>query len=386
MNALRSGLFLIFSILISIHTGFGDVAPSTVVRAGSLQDWNYYYGSVHNHTIVSGEDEAVGAPLQAYTYARDIAGLDFMGVADHAGGITAEEWQETKDAAEAMNEAGRFVTFWGFEWSPKTLGHITIVNTADYCSNSSKTNTNTVAGLIAWVKARPDGFAIFNHPGEKDSTGEEFAHFELPPCDQFVGMELWNKKDDFRPYYYAAGYFPEDGFNYFDEAQARNWYLGAWGGHDDHTGTWGTYNDYRACILSRDLSRAALIQAFRERRIYTSADKNLKLYFELGGGVMGSRVYAGADLPLIVELSDAGETFSRIDLIRNGGVQKSWKPSGSNVAIEELLQVTPGDWYYIRVIESDGDQAFSSPVWVEGSRPQSIDPSATRANIFPVIR
>ena len=60
------------------------------------------------------------------------AGLDFFSVADHCSypydpinpfdpygndGLTVEEYNSLKKVAEKFNKNGKFVTFWGFEWT-----------------------------------------------------------------------------------------------------------------------------------------------------------------------------------------------------------------------------------------------------------------------------
>jgi hypothetical protein len=64
-------------------------------------------------------------------------------------------------------------------------------------------------------------------------------------------MELWNKNDAFSTYYYNDGYYTNDGNKgYFDEANVRDWKIGAAGANDNHSGTWGTENNYRLAVLA----------------------------------------------------------------------------------------------------------------------------------------
>jgi predicted metal-dependent phosphoesterase TrpH len=139
--------------------------------------YNVYYGSLHNHTNIS---DGTGTPSQAYAYARDTAGFDFFGIADHAESISSTEWTTTKNDANSYNQDGTFVAFHGFEWSHSTYGHVAVINTTDYCKSSSSA-TDTFSELVTWLSAR-NGIAFFNHPGRQDSTGVEYNHFSTTPA------------------------------------------------------------------------------------------------------------------------------------------------------------------------------------------------------------
>ena len=136
------------------------LAILAVTTNATAVQYNVYYGHLHNHSSVS---NGTGSPDDAYLYARDVAGLDFFGLTDHAEQVSSSEWTTIRNAAETYNEDGVFVTFWGFEWSSSRYGHVTVINTDDYCS-SVQLGTNTFDELVSWLATR-DGAAFFNHPG-----------------------------------------------------------------------------------------------------------------------------------------------------------------------------------------------------------------------------
>jgi hypothetical protein len=56
--------------------------------------YNIYFGSLHNHSTLSDGD---GSPSAAYAHARDVAGLDFFSLADHAENlILTWPWEPSK--------------------------------------------------------------------------------------------------------------------------------------------------------------------------------------------------------------------------------------------------------------------------------------------------
>ncbi|CAK8723600.1 MAG: putative metal-dependent phosphoesterase TrpH, contains PHP domain [Candidatus Electronema aureum] len=336
---------------------FGATAPA-------LASYNVYYGHLHNHSNVS---DGSGTPAQAYAYARDTAGLDFFSLADHDSGISSTEWTTIKNTANTYNSDGNFVALWGFEWSSGgNYGHVTVIGTDDYCSAGS-TATDTFTELVTWLNAR-SGVAFFNHPGREDGQSREFSHFTTAPSDKFVGMELFNKADDFDTYYYNDGYYTNDGSkSFFDEAISRGWDIGAAGGDDNHTATWGTDTDYRLAVLATAKTRTAIMEAMQARRMFSTLDKNLTLSFTLSSAEMGS-VLDPATHALRIEANDGnGEVFSTVQLIKNGAVAQTWNPNQAHPIITGSVTAAEGDYYYVKVTQQDGGEAISSPITMTGT-------------------
>lgn len=325
-----------------------------------------YYGSLHNHSNVS---DGQGTPSQAYNYAKNTAHLDFFGLADHSNMISSTEWTSIKNAANTYNQDGIFAAFYGFEWTTfLSYGHVAVINTDDYCSNSGSTSSFT--GLLSWINAR-NGIAFFNHPGWEALALFEFNHFTDTPSDKFVGMELWNDHDGFGEYYYNDGYYSNDGNKgYYDEALVRGWKIGAAGSDDNHTATWGTATPFRVGVLAPSLSRAEILSAFNARRFFSTLDNNLSLSFKMNGAEMGSTVTGGTLNAVICANDVDNETFTQVVLMKNGAIQYIWTPNQPQPVINQTISCTTGDYFYVRVKQADGDEAISSPIHILGSANQ----------------
>ncbi len=334
----------------------------TATPKPSSSVYNVYYGHLHNHTSVS---DGKGTPSQAYAYSRDTAKLDFFGIADHSNSINSIEWTDAKNAAESYNQDGSFVTLWGFEWSSSgNYGHVTIINTPDYCSHTNS-STDTFTELVSWLSSR-NGVAFFNHPGREDFARKEFDHFSSTPNTKFVGMELWNKNNAFSEYYYNDGYYSNDSRKgYFDEANSRGWKIGAAGSSDNHRGTWGTDTDYRLAVLATAKTRTAIYDALKNRRFFSTLDKNLTLSFTINGSQMGSTISAGTYTAVINGGDGNSETFSEVKLFKNGAAVYTWTPNNKNPNIAQSLTTTSSDYYYTKVKQADGNEAISSPIYIQ---------------------
>jgi hypothetical protein len=331
--------------------------------------YNTYYGHIHNHSELS--DCGTGAPANAYSYAKTNGKLDFFGLADHAEDLTDSDWETLKAAARAANVDGAFVTFCGFEWSSTdNYGHVAVINTPDnvpHYISSSDTDYDTFPELVNWLSSQ-NAIAFFNHPGRENEANREFSHFAINPSDKFVGMELWNKAVGFSTYYYNTGYYTGDNFGYFDEALARKWKIGAAGSEDNHTSDWGNrYPYYRLAVLATAKTQAAILDALKARRFYSTLDRNLKLSFTINSAPMGASISPGTHYVLIYASDDdSSESFTKIELLKNGVVINTWTSFGSATKpyVGLNLTVSNGEYYYVRVTEADGSQAISSPIFI----------------------
>jgi hypothetical protein len=307
----------------------------------SIGGYNVYYGHLHNHTGVS---DGKGTPDQAYLYARDNAHLDFFSLSEHSEMMDNTEWTTVKNAANNYNQDRVFTTFYGFEWSSVSYGHVSVINTEDRCDLTSP--TSNFSGLLTWVNAR-NGIAFFNHPGWAWWALQEFNKFTNTPSDKFVGMELWNDVDGFSKYFYNDGFYSNDGGkNYYEEALARGWKIGAAGSDDNHVETWGTRTDWRVGVLADNLTRGDILNAFVARRFFSTLDKNLSLSLKVNGAEMGSTTTGGSNVTLVIEANDGnGEIFSEVQLIKNGSVLYTWAPFIANPLISQNITCSNGDYF-----------------------------------------
>ena len=367
-----------------------ELARGSIVDSLTGAVYQVFYGQLHSHTKDSDGGRNVelplGTPKDAYEYAQ-AAGLDFFSVADHCSypydpvnapygndGLTVEEYNNLKEVADFFNVDRTFVTFYGFEWTsddtswggPDTLlgkGHLTIINSPDHCE-ADEVPTNDLNGLVDWMSnPTRDCIAFFNHPGQ---YGYDFDKFLFNYSDKIVGMELWNRSDDYYDQGSATG--PNNNGIWFDNALGKGWYLGAAGSGDNHYRDWGTQNEWRMAVLAEEKTRPSIYDAIKARRFYSTRDKNLVLTFTGNGAQMGSKIkIKGGRLDVMIEASDGdGEIFSKIYLLKNGRRIQTWKPNSTNPHVTTTVNGSPGDYYYV-LVEQSGElkwRAISSPIFI----------------------
>ncbi len=339
-----------------------------------------YFGFLHAHSHLS---DGEGGAQEAYAFARDQGGLDFFSLTDHGINLFVrwpwqDKWQRLKDAAESTYAPGSYVTLWGFEWSNPLLGHVNVVNTADFTHTVARTR---MADLYDWLRERPAAFARFNHPGRYGLSApgveiRELDHLDLhhDAVPWMVGLELWSKDEGFERYHFSGSWNGNE-MGFIDVGNRKGWQLGALGGQDNHQKQWGTRNDFRTAVLAEELTREAIIDAYRKRRIYATEDKDLFLDFRASGYPMGSHPEGVLPDFEVTARDAAGDSFESVRLFRNGIELETLAVSGNPISVGFTdTSPTGSDYYYVIVTQTDdgdgdgrNDQAISSPIWIDGS-------------------
>jgi hypothetical protein len=347
----------------------GAPAPKRSEAVKGSIVYQHYYGYIHAHTSLS---DGVGTPDQAFAQARG-AGLDFLGITDHGeamGTLPGDRWNTLRTAADAADDPGAFAALAGFEWSHPTFGHLNVMNTDDF-THALATQSLKVFGQ--WVVDRPDAFATFNHPGDYDLLGTEFAHLPkvaLSFVVPVVGIEVWNRSGDLDDYYYQC-LWTSCVDTYMGDANRKRWFLGALGGQDNHDASWGIQNPMRTVVLATELTRAGIVDAYKERRFYVTEDSDLMLEFTADGFPVGSRVQEESGLFRVVACDGGGDQFEEVRFHRDGIVIESRAVSGNCIDTTFDDSATSGFHNYTVIVRQtddenlDGrnDEAISSPIW-----------------------
>ena len=121
--------------------------------------------------------------------------------------------------------------------------------------------------------------------------------------------------------------------------------------------------------MAEELSRHGLVDAMRKRHTYAATD-NIVLDVRMGSlGIMGDEVRTSQPRLDVVVLGTG--PIDRVEVICNGEVSHTERPNPG--AAESRFQLgrsgprkgeTPS-YYYVRVIQKDGQMAWGSPIWVQ---------------------
>ena len=391
-----------------------------------------YFGQIHSHTAEY--SDGAGTLEDAYEHAMQADDVDFLIVTDHSNYFDATGtatttsyykldslkktdsgdmslWEEARATAEKYNAMRTdFVAAYGYEmtWSGGP-GHTNTFNTYGTVSrNNAALNekTNSYAGMHLYndlmVNAN-NGVAVtydtssktlvedttvtdartkyiedapvvsqFNHPGTTFGTFDDYAGY-TPLRDTVLNLiEVGNGEGAVG----GSSYWPS--YSEYDKCLAKGWHVAPTNNQDNHKGKWGDANTCRDVVMTDDFTEAGLYRAFAERRVYSTEDQNLRIYYYLNDQIMGSVVDVGMEEPkevtISLSISDPdGEKLGKIEIIgENGLTLKTYTADGATFELKDTIPHTDA-YYYVKVTQADGDIAVTAPVWMGEATPITCD-------------
>ncbi len=337
--------------------------------------YHLYWGDIHGH---SGLCDGTGTSDNYYQYARDVAGLDISALTSHdAHGLIPldedeETWNLIRKKTDSYYRPGAFVTFLGYEWTSWTYGHqhILFLNSAEGEVFSFRDPKSATPNKLWECLKGKEVITIPHHVGGGPI-----------PCD-------WNFYDpDFQPlteicsvhgncefFGCPKGIYKPKEKHFVQDALARGYKLGIIASGDSHNGHPGR-RDKGAIIAglmgvyAEALDRTSIWKALKNRRVYATSGARIILDFHVNGNTMGETLYYN-DENVVRDITGEAigtDVIQEIVIIKNGSNLHSIKGTGikNNIHYLDKTTLKAGDYYYLRVIQEDGEMAWSSPIWFE---------------------
>jgi hypothetical protein len=349
-------------------------------RASELLLW----GDLHGHSTGSGGS----APPEAYyAYGRDVACLDFAAITDHLGPDPGDGWESVRASASAFDAAGRFIPLIGFEDRDAPGGHRNAYFQGLDVRPPDPAGPPPEDGPGPGGEAGREGMLVVPHAHGRSSWASlDLRAVRLAEVYSCWGnAERWGvERSNTHPSRHPGGTI--------QAGLAYGLRLGLVAGSDTHTGFPGGALRVRlqprhpgglTAVYADAFTRPALWAGLRGRRCYATTGARIVLRFEVEGYPMGSEIdIGGPDDPLLrgraISVKVYGTSrISRIDVVRNNADICSYR--GDNDAVQfrwvdaqDLSRIStprpacrhPLTCYYVRVIQEDGEMAWSSPVWL----------------------
>ena len=350
-----------------------------------------YFGDLHGQSQYHlwNPEEQVGAscntPEQCYLYARDIAGLDFCAITD-TGSITKDIWKDTVQATASLNESGRFVTFQGSEVGDIVNGHRNLIFGGDGPEPAMETKIGNqwptggvpeelyTARVQKHFEGRDDVILIPHHikmwlDWDCHAPGLEpvMEIYSIWGSGEKRGTDMWILRE------MSGG---------AQEAWARGYKIGVIGGSDTHTGLPGRslphadrddfliFKGGYAAVWAKELTRKAIFEALKARCCYATTGTRIILETFLGTHPMGSEVpWPEKAQPRQLRVNVWGtDDLSSVTVVKNNVDVRTFEPGAGEAQLvwEDKEQARESDYYYVRVIQHDGNRAWSSPIWLTG--------------------
>lgn len=134
----------------------------------------------------------------------------------------------------------------------------------------------------------------------------------------------------------------------------------------DHISTHCSY----AMIYTPSDDRTQIVESMRQRHAYAATD-NIVLDFEAeepnGTRHLMGDAFVSSGVPKLTARIEGTDVIKQIDLIRNNEFLYTRKPDSKNVDFAYVDQSPKAgeSYYYLRVMQLDGNLAWSSPIWIK---------------------
>jgi len=312
-----------------------------------------------------------GPPSVHFSIAKS-AGYDFYAATDHSQDAGFQppsadnpEWMNTKKQAAAATDSS-FVALAGFEYSendgPGGTGHLNVYN-SDGILNALVPGVD-LPYFYKWLEtAKPNGdgpvVASFNHPDKEQYNNWDYRDPKV--TDILTLLEVINSNNKI---HYPA----------FIAALDHGWKVSPICGNDNH-GTVGiTKQTSRTFVLATSKTKAAILDAMKNRRTYASLDKSLQASYTVNGQIMGSTLNKPANLHFDISVSDPKDKITKLDIVTEGGaVVSDFTPTPDNNIHWQTGVTRPGKYFLVRVWTARGGDApgadpanpvaWLAPIW-----------------------
>ena len=318
------------------------VRPATEVAG---KHYELFFGDLHRHTDISlCFAPADGTIDDAYRYAIDAAPLDFLGITDHTHDIAMGDelsliWWRSRKEVNRHQLTNAFIPFYSYERSRGETDHNVISLRDDML------RPHTYEHYKFWEELDPNTFTIPHQPFDLKKVWAHKDNVHRPLLEIFQGFR-----------------------NEVKEADAQ---VGLNGGHEvgfiassDHLSTDASF----ACVWSPKAEREPLFRSMQARRTYGATAKII-LKVTCGDHWMGEKFSTNKMPAIEVEVTPTAP-LENIDVVLDGKPATSIvdlisSPGSLSKTTLTLQKIEPGlHIFYVRVKQTDGNMAWSSPFWV----------------------
>ncbi|HTM49305.1 MAG TPA: hypothetical protein VL285_11505 [Bryobacteraceae bacterium] len=327
-------------------------------------------GDMHRHTDLSFDGDIDGSIWDFYRYTMDVADFDYAALTDHNAGDDNEYfWWIIQKSNDLFHYPGRFTPVYAYERSLRfPNGHRNLVWARRGVKTLPKTKgeedgVEGAAKLYEYLR-KSNGLAMSHTSATLMGTDWRDNDKELEPLVEIYQGDRTSAEYEgaprapkgTEPYSQPGGYKPQ-GFVW--NAWAKGFKLGVQAS-SDHSSTHVSY----AVLLAEDTSREGILNAIRARHAYAATD-NIILDVRSGDHVQGD-IFTAEGRPKIQIRVEGTGPVEKIEVVKNNKFVFSSRPGKAsvNVTYEDGEAKAGESYYYVRVMQADGQMAWSSPMWI----------------------
>lgn len=339
------------------------------------KEYKIYRGDMHRHSDISADFKYDGSLIEIYRYALDAAAFDYIAPTDHQSGFDQEfTWWQSQKLVDVFLIPGSFTPLFAYERSLRfPNGHRNIV----FAHRGVRTlpiPRDEAQGKVGPAKLyqylhENRGISMPHSIATDQGTDWQDNDPEVEPLVEIYQGYRNSYEYEGAPraahtlnlYAQKSGWQP---IGFWWTALAKGYKLGVQASSDH----WSTHISY-ACIISDSFTREGLLDAIRKRHCYGATDNIILDFRAEAGGItylMGDIISSRSAPKLMVRAIGTG-TIRQIDLIKNQQFIYTTRPLAEEASFQFVdADFQPGrNYYYVRVLQQDGQLAWASPIWVE---------------------
>lgn len=276
---------------------------------------NIFWGDMHGQTK---ETVGTGNPDLYFTFARDMAYMDFSAWQGNDFQITDETWKNINKKVKEYNEPGKFVCFLGYEWSGTTpmggdhniyfLGDDEKIHRSYHwqigMDDQDGTARNPLSSLWDEFRGRKDVMAI-------PHVGGRYGNFDYYDPEFISVVEIHSHHGSFewffrdalkrglRPGVIAASddHSCRPGLSYPTEVSSRGGFV-----------SFDVKGGYTA-VFAEELTRKSIWDAIRQRHCYATSGERMIAQVSCGDRIMGDEF--SMDSPPVFDIEITGTSGIR---------------------------------------------------------------------------
>lgn len=328
-------------------------------------------GEFHRHTEFSSHNDGDGLLEDAWRYALDAGRLDWMGDGDHDNGAGHEYmWWLIQKMTDLHHNAPSFIPAMTYERSVVyPNGHRNVMmpkrgirplprgglpGTAEEGAPDTKLLYDYLKHFGGMCASHTSATDMGTDWRDNDPAVE-------PVVEIYQGhrhnYEHFGAPKSATEQTHIGGYKPA-GFIW--NALEKGYRLG-FQSSSDHVSTHISY----AVVLTDDVSRQGLIDAFKKRHCYAATD-NIILDVRSGDHLMGD-IFEAAGKPTLTIAAEGTAPIRKVHVIRDNKYVLSTEPNDKTVKLsytDDDAKAGESHYYYVRIEQADRNLAWASPMWI----------------------
>lgn len=343
-----------------------------------------FWGDFHDHTDLSVCARAVNPPgHDLFANLRDIEQLDFAALTDHDYNFDSPQWAYNGEQTRYNHDPGRFVTFLGEEWTskknppadpakpvgpgnPLRYGHRNLIFEDPHRQSFADSFAGDITPAQLWKELEGEEYICIpheladwqGHGGGNPPTDWSYTNeYSQPVAEIFQARQSYE-------YFGAPRQSPEGapfaGLYYLQDAWAKGIIIGVIAS-PDHGGGMG-----KAGVWAEALTREAILKAAHARHTFGTSGAKMSLFVRAGSAMMGDKAPRPQG-PVTFEVqASALREIRELVIFRNNRIVHREEPGRKELRCQWTEAAVPDEklvWYYVRIQATDGELAWSSPIW-----------------------